>query len=132
MILLHYIVEVVTTSMENRTPKSLTNGTWIGVMPISRHFFWSMTYHVESLFEKTLCCIHIPLLAQHGINEIAIAINSMIQIAPCSMHFDIRLIHVPGGSSLSASPGTQLLCQKQSKTGFPISHCFMGKHKASL
>src|SRR6266568_4803127 len=113
-------------------PEGLTYGSWIGIMPISRHPFWSMTYHAESLLEKAFGGIHIPFLAQHGINQIAIAINSTIQIAPCSMYFDIRLIHVPGGSGLSASLGTQLLCQKRSKTSLPVANCLMGEDPTTL
>ena len=96
MILFHYIVEVVITVVENFTTKGLTNGAWIGAMTISRHPFWSMTNCLESLLEKSLRGIHIALLAQHGINQVAISINGTIEVAPLPMNFDGGLIHIPG------------------------------------
>jgi hypothetical protein len=36
----------------------------IGRMPIRCHLLWSMAYHINGLLEKSLSCLHIPLLAR--------------------------------------------------------------------
>jgi hypothetical protein len=45
-----------------------------------------MANYSNSLLKKPLGCFHISLLAQHGINEIAIVVNRSIQIAPLPMY----------------------------------------------
>jgi hypothetical protein len=41
-----------------------------------------MTNHNESVLKKYLGCLHIPFLAQPGINQMAICINGTIEITP--------------------------------------------------
>jgi hypothetical protein len=43
---------------------SLTDGTRVGIMPIGRHPFWSVTDDIESLLEKALGRLQISLLAR--------------------------------------------------------------------
>ncbi len=42
----------------------LANRSWIGRMPIRSHLLWSMDYHINGLLDKSLSCLHIPLLAR--------------------------------------------------------------------
>ncbi|GHP00415.1 hypothetical protein KSF_104620 [Reticulibacter mediterranei] len=110
MILFYEIIEVVTTLVENFSAKGLTYCSWIGNMPIGGDSLWCMAHRLERLLEKSLRCIHIPFLAQHRVNEIAISINGPIQVTPLPLHFDVGFINMPNGSSTSTPPGSQLIC----------------------
>ncbi len=96
--------------------QDLTDGTWVGIMPIGRHPFWSVTDDVASLLEKTLGGLQISLLAQPRVHQIPIPIDGPIQVAPLSMHADIRFIDMPGFAGLSVSPSTQLIRHERGKT----------------
>ncbi len=72
-------------------------------MSIGRHPFWGVAHGVKSLLEKALGRLHIPFLAQHRVNQIAIPIDGPIEKAPFAMDADVRFIDVPGCCCLSAS-----------------------------
>jgi hypothetical protein len=110
MILFHYIVEGVTPLVENFSAKGLTYCSWIGTMPIGGDLRWSMTHRLERLLEKALRCIHIPFLAEHRVNQIAISINGPIEVTPLPLHFDVGFINMPNASSTSMPLGSQLIC----------------------
>jgi hypothetical protein len=101
-------------------------------MPISRHSFWHMTHRLNCLLEKPFGGIHVPLLAEHAINEVPITIDGAREITPCSMHFDVRFVDVPGGACVSTAFGSQLVCHEWSKTGFPVTNGLVSEHKATL
>jgi hypothetical protein len=48
-------------------------------MAIGRYLIGNMANHSNRLFEKPLGRLHIPLLAQQGINQIAIVVDRPIQ-----------------------------------------------------
>jgi hypothetical protein len=83
------------------------------------------------LLEKSLSCLHIPLLAQHGIHQIAILIDRPIQITPPPMHFEVGFIDIPGCPGLSTSLGSQLIRSQRSETCLRVSDGFMGERKTS-
>ena len=96
VILLDPIVEVTIAAVNDLTAQGLADGTRVGIMPIGRHSLWGVTNHIDSLLEEALRCFHVSLFAEHGINQIAIAIAGPIELAPLSMDADIRFINVPG------------------------------------
>ena len=53
-----------------------------------------MAADLDCLFEKPLGRFHIPLLAHHGINQIAIVVNRPIHITPLPMHFDVGFVNI--------------------------------------
>ena len=132
MVLLQAIVEIVIRPMQHVIAQGLTDRTGIGIMPIGRHPLWGVADDVDSLLEKALGCLHISLLAEHRINQIAISIDGSIEIAPFSFDVDVGLINIPGSPCLSTSFGTQLVCHEWSKARFPVPDCLMGELKAAL
>ena len=81
---------------------------------------------------KVLGGFHISLFAQHRVHQVAIAIDSTIQIAPCSFHADVGFIDVPGSTRLPTPFHTQLICQQWCKARFPLPNRLMGEDKATL
>jgi hypothetical protein len=100
MILLETIIEVVAGPMLDTVAHGLTDCSWIGTVPIGCDRLWCMTNPCSCLPEKPLSCFHIPLLTQHGINQVAIVVDGTIPITPFAMDFDVCLIHIPGSAGL--------------------------------
>jgi hypothetical protein len=68
VVLFQPIVEVFTRPMVYVTAYCLANCSWIGHMPIRCYLLGGMANHGNSLLEKSLGCLHISLLASHGIH----------------------------------------------------------------
>jgi hypothetical protein len=91
-----------------------------------------MATHSNGLLKEWFCGIHISLLAQPRIHQIAIMINGSIELAPCSMDLDVRLIHIPGSPSLVPSFRPQLVRDQGSKPFFPVPNGLIGENKATF
>ena len=87
---------------------------------------------INGLLEKALGRLHISLLAEHRINQIAISIDGPIEVAPFPLDVDIAFIHIPGPRFLLTSFGTQLIGDEWGKARFPVSNGLMGELKASF
>jgi hypothetical protein len=46
---------------------------------------------------------HVTMLAQHGVDEIAIAVDGPIQVGPATTNLQVRFIHVPAPAAAGAS-----------------------------
>jgi hypothetical protein len=103
MILLQPISEICTRAMLDIAAPRLAYGTGIGSMAISCHLIGNRANHSNRLCEKLLSRFPISLLAQHGINQIAIIVDRPIHITPLPMHLDVRLIDIPGFPGLPLS-----------------------------
>src|SRR5258708_16286617 len=103
---------------------------WIGTMPICGDRLWCMANHSDCLLEKSLSCLHISFLTQHGIHQIAIVVDSSIEITPLPVHFEIGFIDIPGFSCLAAALCPQLVRDQGSKTLFPVSNRLMREDKS--
>jgi hypothetical protein len=61
--------------------------------------------------EERLGGRHVPVLAEHGVDQVAMAVDRTIEIAPAAPHFQIRLIHerrtviTDEGQQWNVSPG---------------------------
>jgi hypothetical protein len=131
VVLLQPIVEVFARSMVHIAAHCLTNGSRIGTVPVGRDRRGGMPHDSYCLFEKSLSRFHIPLLAQHGIHSIALVVDCSIQITPLSMHFEVRLIHIPGSFCLPLPLDSQLIRYQWSKPRLPVSDGLMSKRKTS-
>jgi hypothetical protein len=132
MVLFQAIIEVFIGSMLYMATHCLAYGSWIGGMPIRRHRVRSMANDGDSLSEKSLGRLHVPRLAQERIHQVAIVINRPIEIAPFSMHFDVRFINVPRSPRLPMPLSSQLVCKQRGTSSFPLSDRLMGEGPPTL
>jgi hypothetical protein len=51
-------------------------------MSIGRHPLRRVTNDIDGLLEKALGRFHVSLLAEHGINQVPIAVDGSIEVAP--------------------------------------------------
>src|SRR5436305_12026721 len=100
-------------------------------MAVRCHLIRSMANHPKSLLEELLCRLHVPLLAQHAINEIAIFIDCPIQITPLPVDFQVGFIDIPGFPSLATSLDSSLLRSEWGKPRLRVSDGFMRKRKTT-
>src|SRR5260221_14320436 len=115
--------------MKDITAHCLTYRPRIGSMAIGGDLIGNMPNHSNSLLKKLLSCLHIPFLTYHRINQIAIMIDSSIQVTPFAMDLDIRLISIPGLADLSTSLGSQLIRYQRSESCFPVTNGYMCERK---
>src|SRR5215217_3391396 len=77
----------------------------------------------------------VAMLGEHGINQIAIAVDRTVEIAPVAANLQIRLIDVPRPAS-SASPTTtpwsQLIGQNGREFRFPVADGLVAEDDAAL
>jgi hypothetical protein len=72
-------------------------------MAVRRHLIGNMANYPNGLLKKLLGRLHVPPLAQPRIHQIAIRIDSPIQITPLPMHLKVRFVDIPGSSRLPTS-----------------------------
>jgi hypothetical protein len=132
MVLFQPIIEILACPVLDVAAHCLMYCPWVGGMTVSRHPLRSMADNSESVLEKLLGCLHIPLLTEARINQVAIGINGSIEITPFPLDPHVRFIHVPRLSCVSTSLGPQLLCNEWSKPHFPLPNCLIGEHPSSL
>jgi hypothetical protein len=78
------------------TPKYPAYGSWIGIVPVCGHLCRSVTNYLTGLREELLGCLHIPVLREHGINQVAVPVYGPVQVAPFAIDLDVGLVDVPG------------------------------------
>ena len=74
-------------------------------MRIGSHTCWLMADHIIGLCEEALCRIHIPVLGEHRVYQVAVAVYGSVQVAPLTIHLDVGLVAIPGAASFSFAPG---------------------------
>ena len=60
--------------------------------------------------EEPLGSLHISVLTEHPVDQVAISINGAIEVVPLAANFDVRLVGIPRTASLTLAPGAQVLC----------------------
>ena len=96
MILLNAIVEVLIGSVQHRAPKNAMNCLWISHVLVGGHALRFVPHcRGKRLFEKRPGCHQIACFTQHRVDQIAVAADGPLQIAPFAFHLHIRFVHIP-------------------------------------
>ena len=82
MILLNPIVEVLAGAVKDLATNAATNRPPIRGVLVGGDAIWLMPNRRDGLFEKRLGRQQIALFAQHSIDQVAVAIDGSVQIAP--------------------------------------------------
>ena len=67
----------------------------------------------EVLAEKAASCLATTVIAQHGIQEISVAVDGMVKVPPLASDLPSGLVEIPG----RAAAGTTFLTQPAGKEG---------------
>src|SRR5919202_5086398 len=135
VILLQPVVLVGAGSVRDMPAQRRTARTWVGAVPVRGDAVRDYSGGRLGGAEERLGRRHVPVLAEHGVEQVAIAVDRTIQIAPAAPHFQIRLIHKPGtasGSALAAAALPEFSGQDRGQLGFPVPDSFVAEHDAAL
>jgi hypothetical protein len=73
------------------------------------------------------------MLAEHGVNKVAIPADRPIQEAPASLDLQVSFIHVPGAAreAILAAPALlQFVGPHRCELGLPVADRLMAEHHA--
>ncbi len=132
MILLDAFIEVGATAMRDLHPERLADRSGIRVMAISCHPLWYLSGDVYGRIQEAFRGVHITVLTQHRIDEIAVTINGPIQLCPHTNHVAGGFVAMPGAVSLALADNSQFVSKQRSEARFPVPHGLMRKYETSL
>ncbi len=101
-------------------------------MPVRRHLLGWLLRNVERRSEEALGRVHIAMLTQQRVDQIALAINRSIQVLPDAADPDVGFVNVPGASSLALALGAQRVGDQRREADFPRTHRFVREREAAL
>src|SRR5271166_4720916 len=71
------------------------------------------------------------MLAQHHVDQGAVAINRAIQIPPAAVHPDIGFVDIPATAYAAFASAAQILCQCRRELCLPITDGLMAENKTA-
>ena len=74
------------------------------------------------------------MLAEHGIDQVAVAVDRSIEKAPASADLQICFVHVPGAPSspaLAVAATPKFVDQHGRQLCLPVPHCLVAEHEAA-
>src|ERR1700735_685650 len=121
MVLLKSVVEISARSMPHMFAELGSDRSGIGIMAISGDPIRRDAGHRLGRSKECPGGSKVTMLAEHDVNQGAVAIDRAIEIPPSAPHPDIRLINVPAGANpafasprrFSASAGVSLASQSR-------------------
>ena len=72
------------------------------------------------------------MLTQHGVQEVAVSVDSAVQVAPEGAEFDVGLVQLPGTTSLAPAPGAKTLADYRGKAKLPGSDSLVADLETTL
>ena len=107
MILFQAIIEVLAVTVLHTCPQGRSDRAWIAVVAIRRHPVGDNVGDGLSGLEERHCGRHIAMLAEHHIDQRAVAIDGAVEIAPVPVNLDVRLVDIPTFPDLAAPATAQ-------------------------
>src|SRR5919202_2366561 len=99
VILLQSVVLVGAGSVRDMPAQRRTDRAWVGTVPVRGDAVRDYAGGRLGGAEERLGRRHVPVLAEHGVDQVAVAVDRTIQIAPTAPHFQLHLIDVPRAPS---------------------------------
>lgn len=135
VILLQPVVLVGAGSMRDMPAQRRADGAWVGTVPVRGDAIRDYAGGRLGGAEECLGRRHVPVLAEHGIDQVAVTVDRTIQIAPAAPQFQIRLIDIPrapSGPALSTAALPEFSGQDGSDLRLPLADGFVAEDDAAL
>ncbi len=110
--------------------RSVADGPGIRVVPVRRHLLRGTTGEVQGLRKETLGRRHIASLAESRVDQVAVAVDRAIEVAPLAVDLDVRLVHMPLRPALPAPFGAQMRGEQRGEARLPVPDGLMGEAEA--
>ena len=127
MVLLKSVVEISARPMPHPFAEFGSGRSGIGIMAIRGDPIRSDASHRLGRSKECPGGSKVTMLAQHDVNQSAVAINRAIQIPPSAPYPDIRLINVPAWANSAFASPTQVLGKCRRQLCLPIAHRFIAE-----
>ena len=121
MALLGQVVQVSIASVQYRSPQDPADGSAVGRMGIGRDPQRLGACHLHQPSQKAPGGVLVAVLAEHGVEEVAIAVDGAVEIAPAARDLHVGLIDVPGDPGAAAPLGPEPLRQQRRETELPVA-----------
>ena len=110
MVLLEPVVQVGAGAVPDGLAQHGSDRPGVGAVTVRRHLLRPEAHGRPRRAEEGLRRLHVAMLAQHGVDQVAVPIDRSIQVAPAAADLQIRLIDVPPGAA-AAPPAMPALAQ---------------------
>ena len=74
----------------------------------------------------------VALLAQHRVDQLPVAVDRPVEVAPAAGDFHVGLVDVPGPARLASSFGAQPFPEQRREAKLPATNCFVRDLVAAL
>lgn len=67
---------------------------------------------------------HVAVLAEHGVDQVAVAVDRSIQVGPAATNLQVGLVNVPAaaaGSTLATAAPAQFVGEQRRELGLPLA-----------
>jgi hypothetical protein len=110
VILFEPVVQGGVRPVQNPPTQGRPNCPWIGAVPVVRHPVRREACGRLGRMEERLGRLHVPVLAEHGVGKVSLAIERPIQITPVAPDLRVCLVGIPapaGSAPHAVTPLTQ-------------------------
>jgi hypothetical protein len=121
VILLQSIVEVAAGAVLHAFTQLRPDRARVAVVAIRGHPVRDNIGDCLGGLEERLRSRHVTVLAEHHVDQRAVAVNGAIEIAPMPVHLDVRLVNVPALPDPTASATAQTFSQSRRELGSPVA-----------
>src|SRR3982750_2606260 len=101
MILLDPAIEIGVIAMLDFYSQNLSDGTRIGIVPVSGHLLPRLFRNGQSTLKELLRGLHITGGTQQRVHQIAVVIDRAVQVTPLAFYFQVGFIDIPTTAHLS-------------------------------
>jgi hypothetical protein len=131
MILLQPVIEILAVAMPHISPQDHPDRAGVTVMPIRGDPVGRDAGDHLGRLEERLRGGHVPVLAEHHVDQRARAIDGTVEITPLAVNFDVGLVDIPTAAGLATSASPQTFGQRRRELGFPVTNRLMAEHDAA-
>src|SRR3954470_13403213 len=92
MILFQSIIQITAGAMAYRPAQLAADRTRVAVVAVGRNPIWGDAGHALGGAEERPGGLHVPMLAEHHVDQRAGAVDGTIQVAPATADLDVSLV----------------------------------------
>src|SRR4028118_1159529 len=78
---------------------------------------------------------HVPVLAQHGVDQVAVPVDGAVEVTPAAPDLQVSLVHEPGataGTPLPTATPPKFLGKDGRELRLPLAYRLVAEHDAAL
>jgi hypothetical protein len=123
MVLFKSIVQIDARPVTDVAAQRRADRAWVGIMPVGCHAVRHKAGNRPCGAEELLGCSHVTGRAQHRVDEVPVAIDRPIQVAPAAMNLEVGFVDVPTlarAASCAVTPLAQRLTDHRQQLRLPL------------